>query len=85
LGQAGTGVLSDPWPLCLSHHFFVILTLLTGETLNRNTIFSQVKSSDSVKLIVTIDNILQWHSLINNCMFSTDQRWSLDNNTIYRI
>ena len=25
LGQAGTGVLSDPWPLCLSHHFFVIL------------------------------------------------------------
>ena len=25
LGQTGTGVLSDPWPLCLSHHFFVIL------------------------------------------------------------
>jgi hypothetical protein len=22
LGQTGTGVLSDPWPLCLSHHFF---------------------------------------------------------------
>jgi hypothetical protein len=24
LGQAGSGVLSDPWPLalCLSHHFF---------------------------------------------------------------
>ena len=25
LGQTGTGVLSNPWPLCLSHHFFVIL------------------------------------------------------------
>ena len=25
LGQTGSGVLSDPWPLCLSHHFFVIL------------------------------------------------------------
>ena len=25
LGQTGTGVLSYPWPLCLSHHFFVIL------------------------------------------------------------
>ena len=22
LGQTGSGVLSDPWPLCLSHHFF---------------------------------------------------------------
>ena len=21
LGQTGSGVLSDPWPLCLSHHF----------------------------------------------------------------
>ena len=25
LGQTGSGVLSDPWPLCLSHHVFVIL------------------------------------------------------------
>ena len=25
LGQTGSGVLSDPWPLCLFHHFFVIL------------------------------------------------------------
>ena len=25
LRQTGSGVLSDPWPLCLSHHFFVIL------------------------------------------------------------
>ena len=25
LGQTGTGVLSNPWLLCLSHHFFVIL------------------------------------------------------------
>jgi hypothetical protein len=25
LGQTGTGVLSYPWALCLSHHFFVIL------------------------------------------------------------
>jgi hypothetical protein len=25
LSQTGSGVLSDPWPLCLSHHFFVIL------------------------------------------------------------
>jgi hypothetical protein len=25
LDQTGSGVLSDPWPLCLSHHFFVIL------------------------------------------------------------
>ena len=25
LGQTGSGVLSDTWPLCLSHHFFVIL------------------------------------------------------------
>jgi hypothetical protein len=25
LGQTGTEGLSDPWPLCLSHHFFVIL------------------------------------------------------------
>ena len=25
LGQTGSGVLSDPWPLRLSHHFFVIL------------------------------------------------------------
>ena len=25
LGQTGTGVLSCPWALCLSHHFFVIL------------------------------------------------------------
>jgi hypothetical protein len=25
LGQTGSGVLFDPWPLCLSHHFFVIL------------------------------------------------------------
>ena len=25
LGQTGSVVLSDPWPLCLSHHFFVIL------------------------------------------------------------
>jgi hypothetical protein len=25
LGQTGSGVLSDPWPLCLSHHCFVIL------------------------------------------------------------
>ena len=25
LGQTGSGVLSDPWPLCLSHHFLVIL------------------------------------------------------------
>jgi hypothetical protein len=25
LGQTGTGVLSDPWALCLSHRFFVIL------------------------------------------------------------
>jgi hypothetical protein len=24
-GQTESGVLSDPWPLCLSHHFFVIL------------------------------------------------------------
>ena len=22
LGHTGSGVLSDPWPLCLSHHFF---------------------------------------------------------------
>jgi hypothetical protein len=22
LGQTGSGVLSDPWSLCLSHHFF---------------------------------------------------------------
>ena len=22
LGQTGTGVLSDTWPLCLSHHLF---------------------------------------------------------------
>ena len=22
LGQTGTGFFSDPWPLCLSHHFF---------------------------------------------------------------
>jgi hypothetical protein len=22
LGQTGSAVLSDPWPLCLSHHFF---------------------------------------------------------------
>ena len=25
LGQPGSGGLFDPWPLCLSHHFFVIL------------------------------------------------------------
>ena len=25
LDQTGSGVLSDQWPLCLSHHFFVIL------------------------------------------------------------
>jgi hypothetical protein len=25
LGQTGTGVLSYPWVLCLSHHFFVML------------------------------------------------------------
>ena len=25
LGQTGSVVLSDPWPLCLSHHFLVIL------------------------------------------------------------
>jgi hypothetical protein len=25
LGQTGTEVLSNPWPLCLSYHFFVIL------------------------------------------------------------
>jgi hypothetical protein len=25
LGQTGTGLLSYTWPLCLSHHFFVIL------------------------------------------------------------
>jgi hypothetical protein len=25
LGQTGAGVLSDPWALCLSHRFFVIL------------------------------------------------------------
>jgi hypothetical protein len=31
LGQTGTGVLSYPWPLCLSHHFFVILYI----TMNR--------------------------------------------------
>ena len=23
LGQTGSGVLSDPWSLCLSHHFFL--------------------------------------------------------------
>jgi hypothetical protein len=25
LGQTGSGVLSNPWPLCLSHHVFIIL------------------------------------------------------------
>ena len=24
LGQTGSGVLSDPWSLCLSHHFFFL-------------------------------------------------------------
>jgi hypothetical protein len=36
LGQTGSGVLSDPWPLCLSHHFFVILYITRVHCTNKN-------------------------------------------------
>jgi hypothetical protein len=29
LGQTGSGVLSDPWSLCLSHHFFFVMLYIT--------------------------------------------------------
>ena len=33
LGQTGSGVLSDPWSLCLSHHFFFVMLYITCQIL----------------------------------------------------
>ena len=33
LGQTGSGVLSDPWSLCLSHHIFFVMLYITCQIL----------------------------------------------------